>query len=72
MIDIVSIANEIDGCGNEFSQAEAILAVLFHSGRRGTEAIEPLRRLMVVRLIEAVWRSAALSSFQARSLGNAR
>jgi hypothetical protein len=38
----------------EFSQAEAVLPMQFHSNRRGIRSIEPLRRLMVAMLVDAV------------------
>jgi hypothetical protein len=41
MLDFAPIANEIDGCGNECSQAEAILPVQFHSGRRERRRANP-------------------------------
>jgi hypothetical protein len=46
--------NEISHLDNEFSQAEVVLPVQFHDGRTGTATAEPLRRLMIAVLVDAI------------------
>jgi len=49
-----AMVNEKNHLENEFSQAEAVLPIQFYGGRRGTRSTEPLRRLMVAMLFDAV------------------
>ena len=56
--------NETEQLDGEFSQAEAVLPLQFHSNRRGIRSIEPLRRLMVAMLVDAVHVSQ--TKFEAR------
>lgn len=54
MADVRAMINERNHLDNEFSQAEAVLPIQFYGGRRGTRRTEPLRRLMVAMLFDAV------------------
>src|SRR5438309_4534222 len=54
MANMTSKVNETHQLDSEFSQAEAILPLQFHGSRRGIRSIEPLRRLMVAMLVDAV------------------
>jgi hypothetical protein len=54
MIDMHIMVNKIHGLDDEFSQAEAVLPLQFHGARRGASAIEPLLRLMVAMLVDAI------------------
>jgi hypothetical protein len=46
--------NQTEQFDGEFSEAEAGLPVQFHTNRRSVRSIEPLRRLMVATLVDAV------------------
>ena len=46
--------NEISYLDNEFSQAEILLPAQFHIGRTCRGTAEPLRRLMVAVLVDAI------------------
>jgi len=46
--------NETNQVDHEFSQAEGVLPLQFFGNRRGIRSIEPLRRLMVAMLVDAV------------------
>jgi hypothetical protein len=50
-LERVKETNQVD---DEFWQAEAILPLQFFSNRRGIRSIEPLQRLMVAMLVDAV------------------
>jgi hypothetical protein len=54
MADILSIVNQADSMESEFSAPQALLPLQFYGPRRGTSEIEPLRRLMVAMLVDAV------------------
>jgi hypothetical protein len=54
MISMPEIVNETEQFDDKFSQAEAVLPLQFHGGRRGTATTEPLRRLMVAMLVDAI------------------
>jgi hypothetical protein len=54
MASMLEKLNETNQVDEEFSQAEAILPLQFFSNRRGIRSIEPLRRLMVAMLVDAV------------------
>jgi hypothetical protein len=54
MISMPQIVNETEQFDDEFSQAEGVLPLQFHGGRRGTATTEPLRRLMVAMLVDAI------------------
>jgi hypothetical protein len=54
MVDMLSIINQVDPTEGEFSEAQAILPLQFYGARRGTSEIEPLRRLMVAMLVDAI------------------
>lgn len=61
--------NETEQLDGEFSQAEAVLPLQFHGNRRAIRSIEPLRRLMVAMLVDAVHVSQ--TKFEAPSAFNA-
>jgi hypothetical protein len=46
--------NEISLFADEFSQARVVLPVQFHDGQTGAATAEPLRRLMVTVLVDAI------------------
>jgi hypothetical protein len=46
--------NETNQVDDEISQAEGVLPLQFFGNRRGIRSIEPLRRLMVAMLVDAV------------------
>ena len=54
MIDMLSIPNQLKQFDNELSQADSLLPVQFHNGRAETATAEPLRRLMVAVLLDAI------------------
>jgi hypothetical protein len=54
MADMFAIVNETDQLDDKFSAVEAVLPVQFYGARRGAATIEPLRRLMVAMLVDAV------------------
>lgn len=57
MADILSIIDRADSTDlleAEFSAPQAILPLQFYGVRRGTSELEPLRRLMVAMLADAV------------------
>ena len=54
MIDVPAIANLMEQFDDESSQAGAVLPLQFHGDRRGTAMTEPLRRLMVAVLVDAI------------------
>jgi hypothetical protein len=54
MIDLPAIAKSMEQFDDEYSQAGAVLAMQFHGDRRGTAMTEPLRRLMVAVLVDAM------------------
>lgn len=49
-----AIFNEISRLDNEFSQGGVVLPAQFHNGRTDTATAEPLRRLMIAVLIDAI------------------
>ena len=53
MADMLAMVNETDQL-DKFSAAEAVLPLQFYGARRGAATIEPLRRLMVAMLVDAV------------------
>jgi hypothetical protein len=54
MADMLAMVNETDQLDDKFSAVEAVLPVQFYGARRGAATIEPLRRLMVAMLVDAV------------------
>lgn len=54
MADMLAMVRETDQLDDEFSEAEAVLPLQFYGARRGATTIEPLRRLMVAMLVDAV------------------
>jgi hypothetical protein len=54
MIDRLSMVNERDQLVDEFAEAEAVLPLQFYGARRRAAGFEPLRRLMVAMLVDAV------------------
>jgi hypothetical protein len=54
MTNVISIVNETNPLEGEFSQLQAVLPLQFYGARRGTSEVEPLRRLMVAMLVDAV------------------
>jgi hypothetical protein len=52
MADILPILNRAES--REFSELEATLPLQFYGARRGTSDADPLRRLMVAMLVDAV------------------
>jgi len=67
MADIFSIVNPADSGEGQFSELQAILPLQFYAVRRGTSEGEPLRRLMVAMLIDAV--RCFQSKFKSRQPG---
>jgi hypothetical protein len=54
MADLFSMFNEADALESKLSVPQAVLPVQFYGARRGTSEIEPMRRLMVAMLVDAV------------------
>jgi hypothetical protein len=54
MTNVISIVNETNPLEGEFSQLQAVLPLQFYGARRGTSEVEPLWRLMVAMLVDAV------------------
>jgi hypothetical protein len=54
MANVRSIVNQADPMEAEFSEPQAVLPLQFYGARRGTSEVEPLRRLMVAMLVDAV------------------
>jgi hypothetical protein len=54
MNDRHTMVNKIDELDDEFLQAEAVLPLQFHGARRGASTMEPLRRLIVAVLVDAI------------------
>jgi hypothetical protein len=54
MADIVSMVSDREPTESFFSELRAILPAQFYGARRGTSEIEPLRRLMIAMLVDAV------------------
>ena len=54
MSDIFAFVHKTDQLDDEFSGAEVLLPVQFHDGRHGATTVEPLRRLMVAILLDAI------------------
>jgi hypothetical protein len=54
MADMLSIVNGADPMEGEFSESQAVLPLQFYGARRGTSEIEPVRRLMIAMLVDAV------------------
>jgi hypothetical protein len=54
MTGMHTMVNKIDELDDAFSQAEAVVPLQFHGARRGASAIEPVRRLMVAMLVDAI------------------
>ena len=67
MADIFSIVNPGDSGEGQFSELQTILPMQFYAVRRGTSEGEPLRRLMVAMLIDAV--RCFQSKFESRQPG---
>jgi hypothetical protein len=53
MTHLQAMVNEKDEVGDEFLRTEAVLPVQFHAARRRA-TIEPVRRLMLAMLVDAV------------------
>jgi hypothetical protein len=51
---MLAMVNEGDQSAHEFSAPEAVLPVQFYGSRRAATTIEPVRRLMVAMLVDAV------------------
>jgi hypothetical protein len=54
MAEMPATVNPTEQLNNELSMAEAVLPLQFYGARRGAASIEPLRRLMVAMLVDAV------------------
>jgi hypothetical protein len=54
MADILSIVSDTERKEGAFSELEGVLPEQFYGARRGTSEIEPLRRLMIAMLVDAV------------------
>jgi hypothetical protein len=54
MVDIVSILNHSEPLEGEFAELSALLPLQFYGDRRGTSETEPVRRLMIAMLVDAV------------------
>jgi hypothetical protein len=54
MDHIQSIVNQADPTSGEFSEPQAVLPLQFYGARRGSSEVEPLRRLMLAMLVDAV------------------
>jgi hypothetical protein len=54
MTDMIPMVNQLERFDDELSQADAILPVQFQNRRGGTATAEPLRRLMVAMLVDAI------------------
>jgi hypothetical protein len=54
MANVLSIVNNVDHREGDLSAAAAVLPQQFYGARRGTSEAEPLRRLMVAMLLDAV------------------
>jgi hypothetical protein len=54
MIDMLAIGSQLEQFDNELSQADAVLPVQFHNGPEETATTEPIRRLMVAVLFDAI------------------
>jgi hypothetical protein len=54
MIDMVATVNQLHQFDDELSQADSVLPVQFHNGGAETATTEPIRRLMVAILFDAI------------------
>jgi hypothetical protein len=54
MADVLSMASVVEPMEGEFSEAQAVLPLQFYGTRRGISRHEPLRRLMVAMLVDAI------------------
>jgi hypothetical protein len=54
MADIVSMVSDREPTASLFSELRGVLPAQFYGSRRGTREIEPLRRLMIATLVDAV------------------
>jgi hypothetical protein len=54
MAEVPAMVKETEQLNDELSAAEAVLPMQFYGARRGAATIEPLRRLMVAMLVDAV------------------
>ena len=54
MAEVPAMVKETERLNDELSAAEAVLPMQFYGARRGAATIEPLRRLMVAMLVDAV------------------
>jgi hypothetical protein len=54
MSDMLSMVKERDPLADEFSGAEVVLPLQFQGVRAGAATLEPLRRLMVAMLVDAL------------------
>jgi hypothetical protein len=54
MAEILSMVRDKEPVESDFSELQGFLPLQFHGARRGTSEIEPLRRLMVAMLVDAV------------------
>jgi len=54
MVNMLAMVNEEEHLNDEFAEAEAMLPLQFYGKRSGAAASEPLRRLMVAMLVDAV------------------
>jgi hypothetical protein len=54
MLDMVGVVKQSEWFDDELSQAGAVLPVQFHNARVDNATAEPLRRLMVAILVDAI------------------
>jgi len=54
MAEVPAIVKETEQLNDELSAAQPVLPLQFYGARRGAATIEPLRRLMVAMLVDAV------------------
>lgn len=54
MENVLSLIDPTGPLGGEFSESEAVLPTQFYGARRGASNIEPMRRLMIAMLVDAV------------------
>jgi hypothetical protein len=54
MIDMLATVNRLQQFDDELPQADSVLPVQFHNGRAETATAEPIRRLMVAVLFDAI------------------
>ena len=54
MPDILSMLTDRQPTESDFSELQGILPEQFYGARRGTSEVEPLRRLMIAMLVDAI------------------